>query len=265
MQPPPARELALRKVKRMSEFTNLPPFVLVVDQTSKERLEYDDDPTGLLDRSDLAIVSTNLPSDAPPWQLDLRRRGQLVLNNTLVQDPMHPGVFFSADEADWQIASAKATVFSQLCQLLGARKVTVDLVQELNSRGTSDFTVKGGKPKLVSGAASVHNETVEKVVSSMSLGDEFAGGDPDLAESSRLLHMCGLDGDNTMSRLVTHRSSGTNQLSSSKFHVNLSSEAIRTLQAAASISIPLYLNLKVDLKKVYEDASTFSATYAVEF
>ncbi len=249
----------------MSELANLPPFVLVVDQTSKERLEYDDDPTGLLDRSDLAIVSANLPADAPTWQLDLRRRGQLVLNNTLVQDPMRPGVFFSADEADWQIASAKATVFSQLCQLLGARKVTVDLVQEFSSEGTSDFVLKGGKPKLVSGTASYHSESVDKVVSNMSLGDEFAGGTPDLAEATRLLHVTGLDGDNTMSRLVTHRSTGRNQLSSSKFHVNLSSEAIRTLQAAASISIPLYLNLKVDLKRVFAEASKFSATYAVEF
>lgn len=243
---------------------HLPTYVIVVDEISAQRLGYDD-PTGLLDRSDVAIVPVPLPERAPTWQQDLLRRGQLILDHALIRDPLRHGAYVAPGDADWAIASTKATLFSELCQLLGARTISVEMINEKSRRGTLSVSLKAGKPLGPSGEGSVKKETLERLVAGMALGDDFVGSEPDLAQAKALLYETGLDGDATMSRLVRSRANTGNRIARSTFRVNLSTEAIRTLEVAAKVKVPTFISVGANIASVVENASEFTATYVVEF
>lgn len=127
------------------------------------------------------------------------------------------------------------------------------------------MSLKVGKPLGPSREGSVKKETLDGLVAGMALGDDFIGSEPDLQGAEALLYETGLDRDATMSRLVRSRANSGNRIARSTFRVNLSTEAIRTLEVAAKVKVPTFISVGANIASVVEDASEFTATYVVEF
>jgi hypothetical protein len=213
----------------------------------------------------VALVTDAVPPDAPDWQRNLDRRGQLSQGSVLIRNVLSPGVYVSAEEADQRIAHTKTLHFASLCQLLGARSVDAELVVQETGEKTREFDLKAGKAGGPRGTVKALSKALSEKVASFELSSTYEGGEPDLESARALLRSTGLDGDPTLVGLVDARTHRANPVNEQTVFVKLSTEAIRTITAGANIVVPAFVKVEVDMKQVARQAETFSVRYHVKF
>ena len=241
-------------------------FVLPLPRIQIERLEYED-PTRLSYRDDVVLVPQPLDPSVPDWISALDRRGQLSTGTLLVQNFMSRQLYLPFEEADIGLAEHKASVFADLCQLLGARHARVDIIRDQRRSLRSGGKITGIPVQGFRFRATSSREKVERLHSSIRTDDQFAGGHPDIAGARDLLKRSGLDGDLAMTGLVGSRERPQNPHLTRTVTLNLSSETQRILRIGASVNVPSFLQpiVSADWKRVASHASNFRVRYTVEF
>jgi hypothetical protein len=166
----------------------------------------------------------------------------------LIQSPFDLDEYVDAAEASQQFALAKHTLLSNLCQLLGATRVSVTQIDiDINGRVT---TMKADGGNLFAAAeGSLEKTANDSLCSQLSLVDEYEGGEPNLEAAEKLLRSSRLAGDPNMKSLLQARKAAGNALTKRTLTVNLSTEANKNLKVVARLNLP-----KIAFGAEYESA-----------
>ena len=196
------------------------------------------------------------------------RRGDV-----LIQNPYNDEFYESADTAPEQFAREKLRYVSQLCQLLGARKVSVSEVVEHERSEESEISGKlgmsvapygRGKTKGKYDRAFSFMETLSR-----SIADEFEGGSPDISEAENLLIRTGLLGDPDVRALVELCNNRRNVITSSRAELNLVRETRRNVDVLANVSLDVLskvgLSVEMEWKQDVKELSRYRFRIEVDF
>ena len=237
--------------------------VVVLPEGEIERLEYEAGGRDLLLDRRVRLV----PLDAESDDETASRLGDLGLLDkpgVLIENPYEPGIFEPVESAAAAFAHQKLFLFSQFCGLLGARKVTALRVVEETESGTSNFEFGGKKPLFGGASAKGSTSKFDRMASSFSLDDEYAGSGIDLVAAQKLLEQHRLLRDANMRGLLSGRG-GTNQMSSREVVLNVVQESDSALRTAASLSIPGYLSLDASFQRELKSRLELTVVLRVEF
>jgi len=182
----------------------------------------------------------------------------------LVQSPYDPDHYEEASLASRRFALAKHTYFSTFCMYLGARSVSVEQVDLRTNTGKTTLDIKGERP-VGSAQVTVESSDLENFRAQMHLLDEFTGGSADLGAAERLLRRTGLWSDPNMRTLLEMRRDGTNQLTTRRLVLSLSSEAQSNLNVVGRLKIPAFMKLSAEYDRVVRERHDYTLTVLVKF
>jgi hypothetical protein len=218
----------------------------------------------LMRQSEVAVLSSQ-PDHSIAGDLvkGLERRRLLQPKSVLLQSPYHRDDYQLAEEASQIFIIQKFAAFIRLCQLVGAKKVTVKSLQDKKTKEQISFDAEG-RYAAVKGTAKAERRELEDLASRLSWSEEFAGTDADVEAARLFLTDLGLDGDPIMYSLVDGRSDTRNITKRRTLTIDLSEEGSRVIEAAAGLNLAVG-GVKTNLKKVAEQSSRFQVTYEVAF
>ena len=193
---------------------------------------------------------------------DIAKTDLVESRAVLVQSALSDSIYLPADEAPEILAWEKHLNAVRLCQILGAKKVTITQVN-ISERGEKS-ALKGGAAKLkVTGTVERASETETKNKSTDELEHTFPGGKPDHAAAREHILVTGLSKDPHLQALLT-MSEGRNKLQSQKIKFSTDSESKKTLAWTAKVSVP-FIEVTGRLEKVMKERRSYEFEFQVEF
>lgn len=240
--------------------------VIVLTQAGLDRCSYDDEGADLLRTPGVWLVPDSAAQEQPddPLIAKLDRAGLMNPGNVLVQMPYDPDEYETADEAHQRAAERKHLIFTELCQLLGATRVHLKVLETQSDKGEARVDLTASRRPVATGKGQVEKKTVEALAATMTLDDRYAGGAADIEKAEALLERTRLTSDPLMGQLVRARASG-NRLQSRKYTVDLSRESSRQVKAAAQLKVPGFLSIDASVLQLTTSALKYHATYEVSF
>lgn len=222
----------------------------VLDVDDIEDLMYEPGFDSLWLNKEVHVLQLPLPENDPvPRSVGSRaRRGDV-----LIQNPYNENVYEPATTAPTQFAREKLRYVSQLCQFLGARKVSVLEVVEHERSEESEVSGELGGSVGPYGSGEVGGKYGSSFSAmealTRSIADEFEGGRPDIAEAENLLMRTGLSGDPDVRALLELRNNQRNVMTSSRAELNLVRETRRNVDvlAHANLEVLSAVGLSVEL------------------
>jgi hypothetical protein len=223
--------------------------VIVLAKEDIELLRYEPGFGSIWLNEELYFLQLPLSADnAVPRSVASRaRRGDV-----LVQSPYNDDLYEPAATAPMQFAREKLHYVSRLCQLLGARKVSVsELVEhersdELEVSGELGISVGGYGGGGVKSKYDSSSSVIEDL--SRSIADEFDGGSPEIAEAQELLMRTGLAGDPDLRGLLELCSSRGNAIRSSIVEISLLRETRRNVDVLANVNLDVLSAVEVSVE-----------------
>ena len=239
--------------------------VFVVDQKTIDSLETDPTARDLLLREDAAVLlATTDPDHADPVTRLLEAQGLLSPGSVLVLSPYRDGGYAPIEDAMDRFSLQKWTALSTLCAYLGARSLTVQVIEDTESESRATFGVDVGRgPVKVSGKGGVKH--LENLAAQMDLNDEYLGAAWDLERANEYLATSGLGAEPEVASLVDARSFPGNMLSKRTLRVDLSRESERTIDAALAIKVPTVLDIGAKFQHVSKNKAHYRVTVEVNF
>jgi hypothetical protein len=240
-------------------------FIIVLTQAEMDRCEYDVEGAELLRAPGVWLVpdSAAQADVNDPVVAALDRSGLLSAGNVLMQMPYDPDVYEPVEDAPKRAAERKHLIFTELCQLLGATRVRLEVVETQSEKGEGRVTLKGST-RSVSGDGAAEKKAADALAATMSLDDRYVGGEPEIRAAEQLLEATGLSADPLMRNLINVRKVG-NALHSRKYTVDLSRESSRQLKIAAQVKVPVFMSLNATIQTLTPTAEKHRATYEVSF
>lgn len=236
--------------------------IYVMDTIDLERIQYDEgfDPRDTY----VAVVDATIvePSDRLKGELD--RRGLLIPGSTLVQNPYRPEEYATVSDAPGKYALDKFVIFSSLCQLLGARSVRMQSLEETKSGKTRTLGASA-KGQVVEGGGTAVSSAGQQILSQKNLLDTFHGGEPDIEAARDLLRRLRLDDDPILRSLVDLRAAPGNPHKQRWISVDLSQETNNNLSLAVQATTPAFLKLRVDASTIKSESVRLRVDYLIEF
>ena len=184
--------------------------------------------------------------------------------NLLVQNPYDQDNYKVADSALQEFATEKYMYFSTLCMYLGATEVRIEQLDWLTHEGKITFTANGGRLGGKAGA-SIDSEEMERFKSQISVKNTFSGGPVNIPAAESLLRKIGLWADVNMRTLIDLRRSNANLLQTHDLVLNLSTEAKRSLNVAARLVVPEFIELSANYKQIAQETKDYTLTVSVRF
>lgn len=240
--------------------------ILVLQQHDLERCAYEPGAAQSLLDEEAYVLTFPVRSQgelSPAFQY-IVDAGLARPGNILVQNPFDTNSYEDALLAHQRFALAKHMYFSNLCMLLGAKEVKVDQM-DLRTR-TAKFSINA-KGERHGAGSQVRNESeeLERFHTEINLRDEFAGAPPDIAAAEKLLRSTGLLRDQNMRTLLEMRRDGKNPLLTRELTLSLSNEAKSNLNVVGRLSVPNFVKLSADYKRVIEEQYDYSLKVIVRF
>lgn len=239
--------------------------ILVLKKVDVERCKYEDNASDLLLDDEVYVLSFPIEeSTNKPLFLQNIKENQLITPGTLlIQNPFDPESYQELSKAAESFALEKHLHFSNLCKLLGAKKVCVKEtnIKIKNEKMRLDLN---GKYKITDVQAECENERLDRLRSSLCMVDEFHGGSPDIGSAENFLRTKGLIHDPAMKNLLELRQ-GDNYLKARTLTVDLFKEAQHNFKAAGKIDIPIFLNFSTDYLKELDTQYSFSVEINIQF
>ena len=238
--------------------------IYVVDTIDMERMQYDTSFDPRLTYVAVVDATTAEPRDRIKNELDYR--GLLIPGSTLVQNPYRPDEYATISDAAGKYALDKFVIFSNLCQLLGARSVRMQSLEETKSGQTKTLNVAADNKVAGSGgSATAMSSAAEKILSQKDLMDTFHGAEPDIEAALDLLRRLRLDDDPILRSLVDSRAAAGNPHKVRQISVDLSQETNGVLSLAAQVTTPTFFKLRVDASTVKSESARIKVDYVIEF
>src|SRR4051812_33180454 len=167
----------------IGDFPQLPEhrrLIVVMDEDEYGRCSYDAEGNELL-RSPETWV-TPFPVSERVRQAALIRQlitaGKINPGAVLLQSPFSTEEYEPVEDAPERYAVRKHFLFTELCRRLGAKSVSVTVVESNTTEGSTEVQVSGGKPKIGAEIRGKHARLAD-LVSSLKLTEQYGGGDVD--------------------------------------------------------------------------------------
>lgn len=253
----------------MPEFQSLPAqprrrrVIWVLDPLHTDQIDLED-AREIARRPELAILESGAQEYTDALVRSLDRAGLIQAGNVLLQSPFSENYYELVDNASRAFALEKYTLLSHLAQLLGAVSVTVDAIENTRTGERTEIQADG---TLVGRGVktNVRSDSTADLSRAFRLFDEFPGSDPDIELARAFLEDHALSQDGELANLIRSRDVPHNRMEHRTLTVDLSSESQRTLDVAASISVPKFANIKTDVKRIASQAERLKVTYTIRF
>ena len=203
-----------------------------------------------------------LPQDDLAVRLD--RRGIASPGSVLIQSPYDPDEYAGEADASDSFALQKVAIFTRLCQLLGAKEVEVEVLEDESTHKQYRAQARGGKGP-VTATGHVQHDAHNSVASNISWVDTYSGGSADLKGALALLAAHNLYGDPTLASLVQAGDSAANRQQTRRLTVDLTRESKKALEIAAGLKIPAAFSASATFKRNLTAQSHYRITYRVQF
>ena len=214
--------------------------IFVLGEPEIDRLGYEKFGRELLTNDDVLILSIDVSKSNKLIKI-LKSRGLYSRGQVLAKSPYGADSYEEITNASYAFAVEKYMYFSQLCNILGAKEVTVQRLDKVSRSGTKslDFMamISGQKQEL-----SIKDKDLNKLQSQISIKDVFVGGTPNIREAQVFLEKNNLLGDETMLSLLEIRQQTANPISSRQLTLNLSNESKKIIDVVGKIRLPTYLS-----------------------
>ena len=188
----------------------------------------------------------------------------------LVRSPFHPERYANEKEAELVFEREKLHLFSELCKLLGATRVTSDsgslLVQQKEATAKAKVEAKIaktlGKLSPLQAQTSVSFDELQEWKSRLGIDDAYPGGPPDIAAAHEFLQRHGLK-DPEIRSLVEART-GQNPLKERTLTLSYEGRKDKNLNLAAEVRLPTAV-VEGQFRRDYSTRHRVELTLHVEF
>ena len=239
--------------------------VLVLDQQDIDALRYEAGGADLLLNKEVYTLSSSSLEESNPIVQDLIESGLVRPGAVLIQSPFDKNVYENSIQAVKRFALAKYLHFSTLCRDLGAREVTVKLIEKKNTEHSNfkvDLSILSMKG---TGDVKIKDKETASFYDELTLNDKFQGGPPDVPAAEEHLKRTGLSGDDAMCSLIQLRRNPNNLLSCRELRLNMTSEVKRNFNVLANLNVPAYISLEADYDRHVRKQTEFTLTVKVDF
>lgn len=195
--------------------------------------------------------------------LDLAAKGLLRPGHVLVQSPYNTEIYYRADDARVAASEEKHFIFTQLCRLLGATRVTQEVVERHEDNRVQKLSAEAGKSPWKFKAVG-QDQAEQRLASRIALDDTYFGHAADVAAALELLGKHNLVGDPFLTSCVDARSGG-NELTSRSWTVELSQEVERKMDLVARLVVEKLINAEVTASTNWLSKKSYRAHYSVTF
>jgi len=194
-----------------------------------------------------------------------RLKGSALFNPgaVLIQSPYDPSSYANASEASYAFAKAKCVLFSTLCGLLAARKVSVKHAEIVTSNSQEKLS-GGAKTPYGGGSAEAQRIAKEKMKKEISIEREYAQNEPKLDKAKEYMSRYQWLSDDHINSLLELRDAGV-PIQKETYILSVTSESKTNLNIAFSLNIPTQVDMNIDIQQIKEETFDFSATFEVEF
>lgn len=238
--------------------------IYVVDTIDIERMEYE----GSFDPRDAHVAVLDGTAAEPDDTLknELDRRGLLIAGNILVQNPYRPEEYATIHSAAENFALDKFSIFSQLCQKLGAQSVRMRTLEETRGGKSMTVDIDGGNViTRAGGRGSALSAAAQTILSQKDMSDTFDGGEPDIRAARELLRENRLDADPMLRSLVDSRAHLANPHKTRHISVDLSQETANILMLAARVKTPAFFRIEADASSIASLSVHLRVDYVITF
>lgn len=194
---------------------------------------------------------------------DLAVKGLLRPGQILVQSPFDPSTYFRAGDARVNASEEKHFIFTELCRLLGATRVTQEIVERHEDKSVQKLSAEAGKGTFKL-KLSGQDEAETRLASRIALDDKYAGHPADIQAAMTLLQKHGLLSDPFLMSCLDARSGG-NELTSRTWTVELSQEVEHKLALAARLVVAKLLTVDANGSAQWLSKKSYRAHYSVTF
>lgn len=194
---------------------------------------------------------------------DLAAKGLLRPGQVLVQSPYDPANYYRAADARVGASEEKHFIFTRLCRLLGATRVTQEVVERHEDKRVQKLSAEAGKGPLKF-KSSGQDQAETRLASRIALDDKYAGHAADINAALDLLSKHSLVDDPFLMSCVDARSGG-NELTSRSWTVELSQEIERKMDLAARLVIAKLITADVSGSGNWLTKKSYRAHYSVTF
>ncbi|OZH52594.1 hypothetical protein AFK68_23360 [Hydrocoleum sp. CS-953] len=199
----------------------------------------------------------------------LRNSGLLNPGTILIQSPYDPSDYAEASNASYNFAQAKCINFTNLCGLLGAKKITVEHMEMKSSDGETKISGNVDTP-VGKGNGEVESKVWGEMLKKISIEEEYDPSEPNIEEARSYLMENQWLSDPHMKGLIFKREKGI-RIKKHKFVLSLTEESQKNLKVAFSLnlpqnpSIPIVGKLNANLEQTKKETFDFSLEINVEF
>lgn len=199
-----------------------------------ERLEYASGGTSFLKNDEIRVLDFeqgNSPAD-PPYLKDLRNRRDFGPGRVYIQSPFDQEKYLEISAAAEDLALQKYSLWTEICGLLGATRITVEKVEstEESSHRSGEVSVKTGPVKA---GGSILRDRATALREKLTLDTTFPGSSPDVEEARAKLAERGVQ-DEWLQSMVNLRSAGRNPVKEQTLTLDLSKEAKNSISGSVS-------------------------------
>lgn len=243
--------------------------VFVLRQLDIDKLSLSDHAADILDNEEVHVLRYP-PQQPDEIELDLVRRGIARPGKVLVQSPFDSDVYRDSAQVVEDSALDKYFYFSRLCQLLGAKKISVEQITLKDHERKISVDAKANY-KVVNAEAKVNIGELDAFREKIVLEDAFPGDSPDIEAAQELIARTGLSGDTGMRSLVDLRRGSKNPIKSRHLRVNMTTETNRSLSVLAGIAagtpggLAKVMSLEAAVDRVLKERKEFTVTIKVDF
>lgn len=235
--------------------------IVVETETQLVRHSYVDPGPELLRASGTWTVSNE--TEGSELLQDLAAKGLLRPGQILVQSPYDPATYFRAADARVNASEEKHFIFTQLCRLLGATRVTQEIVERHEEKGVHKLSAEGGKGPFKL-KLSGQDQAETRLASRIALDDNYAGHPADTEAAVALLGKHGLLADPFLTSCLDARSGG-NELKSRTLTVELSQEVEHKLALASRLVVAKLVTVDGSGSADWLTKKSYRAHYSVIF
>lgn len=238
--------------------------IFILGEQEISRLEYDGSGRNLLSNEDVLIIS--IDSSRPSKILSkIKYRGLFRRGIVLIKSPYDDENYEEITNAAYEFAVEKYMYFSQFCNLLGAKEVTVQRLDKITKKEMKSLefiaNLPAGQQEILA-----KDKELSKIHSQIHIRDVFEGGVANVDGAEALLHKKKLLGDSTMNSLLEIRRQVANPISSRQLTLNLSKETKRIIEIAGKIRPPQFLSeVTTNFETVEKNLAEYSLTLQVTF
>ncbi|MFB2898228.1 hypothetical protein ACE1CI_35370 [Aerosakkonemataceae cyanobacterium BLCC-F50] len=181
----------------------------------------------------------------------------------LIQSPYDPSSYANASEASYTFAKAKCVLFSTLCGLLAARKVSV-INAEIVTSNSQEKLSGGANTPYGGGSAEAQKIAEAKMKKEIIIERTFAQNEPKLDKAKEYMSKYQWLSDDHINSLLELREAGV-PIEKETYILSVTSESKTNLNIAFSLNIPTQVDLKVNIERIKNETFDFSAKFEVEF